>query len=236
MNKNITKSIIIVLIIIILDQILKIWVKTHMSLGESSFYHWNWGAKWAQLNFIENEGMAFGWALPGNYGKILLSIFRLIAISLIGWYIFKVSKQKVAFGYVLSLSLIFAGALGNMLDSAFYGIIFSESVRFSTEIEPAKLFNNDGYAPFLQGNVVDMLYFPLFDGTYPNWVPFKGGQYFQFFRPIFNIADASITVGVAIILVFGRRFFKDVDEKEKIVSPKNETENNELEKNENKEN
>ncbi len=223
---NFKKSIIIVIIILILDQVLKIWIKTHMFIGENSFEDWEWGFKQAQLYFIENKGMAFGWVLPflsPELGKTLLSIFRLLAIAAITWYIFKMCKNKAPFGYILSLSFILAGATGNMIDSAFYGLIFSESGRTSVDI--AELFpKGGGYGKFLQGEVVDMLYFPMIEGNYPSWIPYKGGDKLIFFRPIFNIADSFVTIGVAMILIFGRRFFKKIEENEaKLIKTENES-------------
>jgi signal peptidase II len=216
---KLTKSILIVFLILLVDQILKIWVKTHMLIGESSFEHWGWSAKWAQLRFIENRGMAFGMVfpwLPENVGKLMLSIFRMIAIGAIIWYLLKIIKLNAHFGFIISLSLILAGAIGNLLDSAFYGLIFNESGNiYIAGDQVARMFpEGGGYKPFLQGSVVDMLYFPMIEGTYPSWIPFKGGQSFTFFQPIFNIADSAVTVGVAIILVFQKKFFKSAEVKE----------------------
>jgi len=212
------KSIAIVIVILILDQVVKIWVKTHMFLGENSFDDWGVGIKQAQLYFIENKGMAFGWVLPfmsPETSKVMLSVFRLIAIGFITWYIYKMSKNNAPIGYIISLSFILAGAAGNMIDSAFYGLIFSKSGYTSMEI--AQFFpSGGGYGKFLQGEVVDMLYFPMIKGHYPEWFPFKGGQRFIFFRPIFNIADSFVTVGVALILIFGRLFFKELDKNEEL--------------------
>ncbi len=193
------KSLLVIFIILILDQALKIWVKTHMMIGQEIpvFDHW------FLLHFIENNGMAFGMELSGRWGKFLLSIFRLVAIVAIGWYITRLIREKAPAGLVVAVSMIFAGALGNVIDSAFYGIIFDDS-----HFHVARLFPEEGgYSTFLHGKVVDMLYFPIVTGRFPEWFPFWGGEDFVFFRPVFNISDSSITIGVALILLFYRKFF-----------------------------
>lgn len=200
------KYILIILGILIADQALKILVKTNMTLYQENSVFGNWFL----IHFVENRGMAFGMHLPGNYGKILLSLFRLIAIVGISFYLAHLIKLKAHPGLLLTMSLILAGAIGNMIDSAFYGMIFSESNMY----EPATLFPKEGgYDTFLHGNVVDMFYFPLFKGFYPDWFPFIGGQNFLFFRPVFNIADASISVAVIILLFRQRRYFADLEKK-----------------------
>ncbi len=162
---------------------------------------------WAILHFVENNGMAFGLSLGGDYGKLILSIFRLIAVGLLVFYIRElVRSSKVSFGLLASFGLILAGALGNIIDSAFYGLLFSASPMHGGDV--ATLFPpGGGYADFLHGKVVDMLYFPLFQGHFPDWLPFWGGEYFLFFRPVFNIADMAITIGVFSIILFHRQFF-----------------------------
>lgn len=158
---------------------------------------------WFLLHFTENKGMAFGLELSGKWGKLILSLFRIVAIGVIGWYLVKIIHRKEKTGLIICISLILAGAIGNMIDSAFYGLIFSESYHQAATIFP----EGGGYASFLHGKVVDMLYFPLFSGTYPEWLPFLGGESFSFFRPVFNISDSAITIGVFFLLVFQRRFF-----------------------------
>jgi signal peptidase II len=195
------KAAFIIFFVLIADQILKIWIKTHMTLGEGIPVFGNWFI----LHFTENEGMAFGMRFGGSFGKLILSIFRIIAVAGIGWYLIHIIKQGAKTGLVICISLIFAGALGNIIDSAFYGMIFSESKLH----EVATMFPPEGgYGSFLHGKVVDMLYFPLIKGIYPSWIPVWGGSQFIFFRPVFNIADSSITVGVISLILFQRKFFK----------------------------
>lgn len=190
-----------ILLIVLIDQALKIYIKTHYHIGES---HHVLGS-WFQLYFIENEGMAYGWKLGGDWGKMLLTIFRLGAVIFGVFYIRDIIRKKYHRGFVFCVALIFAGALGNLVDSMFYGMIFTESTMSSV----ATIFPHQGYAGFLHGNVVDMLYFPIITNvTFPQWVPIWGGQDFEFFRPIFNIADASISVGIIAILIFQKKFFK----------------------------
>jgi len=197
----------LVLIILGLDQGLKIWIKTHLEYGEEFNIL---GLDWARIHFVENEGMAFGLTLGGSYGKLLLSLFRIIVVSFLGYYIYQLVKEKFSFGMLASISLILAGALGNILDSAFYGLIFSESPYHGglAEMFP----EGGGYASFLYGKVVDMFYFPMFKGVFPEWVPFWGGDSFLFFRPVFNVADAAITVGVASVILFYRHMFQEEEE------------------------
>ncbi len=195
------KATFIIFLVLIVDQVSKIWIKTHLTLGEEIPVIGNWFI----LHFTENEGMAFGMRFGGSSGKLILSIFRIIAVAGIGWYLFHLIKQGAKTGLIICISLIFAGALGNIIDSAFYGMLFNES-RFH---EVATIFPADGgYGSFLHGKVVDMLYFPLIKGIYPSWIPVWGGSQFIFFRPVFNIADSAITVGVISLILFQRKFFK----------------------------
>ena len=191
---------IIVLLLLIIDQVVKLWIKTHMTLGESIPVF----GSWFQIYFIENNGMAFGMQLGGTFGKFALSSLRLVLIGFIIYYIVKLIKMDASRGILTGMALILVGAMGNIVDSMFYGLIFNESTFTSA----ASIFPDEGgYAPFLFGKVVDMLYFPLVDTTLPDWVPFWGGEHFIFFRPIFNIADSCITIGVGYLLIFHRKFF-----------------------------
>ena len=196
--------VLIVLLVLIIDQSLKIWVKTNMYIGEDSFIDWSWTPMWARIHFIENPGMAFGIEIWGENGKLILSLFRIVAVGLLIYFIRTLLKSKASLGLLISFSLILAGAIGNILDSAFYGLIFSASYHGSIA---QFLPEGGGYAGFLHGKVVDMFYFPMYDGFFPDWMPFVGGQDFLFFRPIFNVADVAISVGVISILLFQRSFF-----------------------------
>ena len=165
---------------------------------------------WFIIHFTENNGMAFGMEFAGEHGKLFLSVFRIIALAGIGWYMHHLVKTKAHHLLLTSMALIFAGALGNIVDSTFYGVIFS-----SSEFQLAQLFPpGGGYSSFLHGKVVDMFYFPIIRGIMPDWVPFWGGDYFIFFRPVFNIADASISTGVAMIILFQGKFFKKEEKME----------------------
>lgn len=207
----------LILLILVADQALKIWIKTHMPLS----YTWDefhtmltpydrgirplgWKSNWFQVYFVENEGMAWGWKFGGDWGKMALTLFRLIAVVFGIFYLVSIIRRKYHSGFIVCASLIFAGAFGNLIDSMFYGLIFEES----TYTNVARIFPAKGYAGFLHGKVVDMLYFPIIQSNYPSWVPFVGGNSFEFFSPVFNIADAAISVGVIAILLFQKRFFK----------------------------
>ena len=200
----------IIALVVIADQALKIYIKTHFHLNTSEHVAGNW----FQLYFVENPGMAYGWKFGGNWGKMALTIFRLAAVVFGTWYLGSIIKQGYHKGFILCAGLIYAGALGNLIDSCFYGMVFDKGMLFDAQMndyinyDGLATFSKNGYAGFLHGNVVDMFYFPIIRGHFPNWFPVWGGEDFEFFRPIFNVADAAITTGVLSILVFQRIFFK----------------------------
>lgn len=198
----------VILLILVLDQALKIWIKTHLSLHDSIKV-----TDWFYLYFTENNGMAFGIEL---FDKLFLTLFRVAAVVALFWYLFRISpKQTTRFGYCVCISLIIAGALGNIIDCLFYGLIFDDSVGHLATLFP----DGGGYGTFLYGKVVDMFYFPLIDTYYPNWMPFVGGERFIFFRPVFNLADASISVGIFILLLFYHRDLSEVSTAKEGVEP-----------------
>lgn len=208
-NFRVNLAIITVAGVLLIDQVSKIWVKTHMYLDESIPVF----RDWFFIHFIENPGMAFGVEFGGEMGKLFLSLFRIVAIGFIAYYLRNLIKQKASKGLIFSVSLVLAGAAGNIVDSAIYGLIFSESPRYLPEV--ATMFPAEGgYASFLHGKVVDMLYFPIIDGYWPENFPIVGGDRFQFFRPVFNIADSAITVGMALILINQKRYFQQNSEGE----------------------
>ena len=187
-------AVLIVLLVLVIDQVIKIWVKTHMTLHEQIEI-----LSWFKIVFIENNGMAYGMEIGS---KLVLSLFRIAAISVLGWYIFGQVRKQARWGYIVCLSMILAGAIGNMIDSMFYGLVFNASSEYYVSY-PVPF--GTGYASFLTGKVVDMFYFPLIVTTWPEWVPMVGGEPYVFFSPICNFADASISVGVILLLLFYRR-------------------------------
>lgn len=195
------KAILLVAGVLLIDQAVKILVKTNMTMGDEIHIIGNWFI----IHFTENKGMAFGLDFPGNNGKSILTIFRLFAITGIGFYLRYLIRHEAHRGLILSVTLILAGAAGNIIDSLFYGMVFNDSWGRVATLFP----EGGGYAPFLQGKVVDMLYFPIIKGTWPDWFPWWGGSSLVFFRPVFNLADSSITIGVSIILIWQKRFFAE---------------------------
>ncbi len=200
-TRNVT---LIILFVVLADQALKLYIKTHFYINE----HHNVIGEWFRLHFVENEGMAYGWKFGGDAGKMMLTLFRLGAVIFGVFYLGRIIEKKYHRGFIVCAALIFSGALGNLIDSMFYGLIFEESIPGSS-MTVAKIFPaHGGYAGFLHGKVVDMLYFPVIrDAHFPHWVPVWGGEEFEFFRPIFNLADAAISTGVIAIFLFQKRFF-----------------------------
>lgn len=190
-------AILIIVLMLVADQALKIWIKTHMQLHDNIEI-----TKWFYLYFTENPGMAFGIEV---IGKLFLSVFRIVAVGFIGYYLYMLVKKNYKFGYIACVALILAGAVGNIIDSVFYGVVFDHSYGQIATFMPA----GGGYASWLHGKVVDMFYFPLIQTVLPDWIPIWGGEEFVFFRPIFNLADSAICVGVFILLIFYRHTLND---------------------------
>ncbi len=193
------KPIIIVILVLLIDQLLKIYIKTHFFLGQEVRVLGNWFI----IHFTENNGMAYGMELGGQFGKLVLSSFRILAVLAIAWYLVDIIKKKENQLYITCIALIFAGAVGNIIDSAFYGVLFSDSGYDVARFLP----DEGGYASFLHGKVVDMFYFPIISGHFPAWFPIWGTEDFIFFRPVFNVADASISIGVGVLILNQRKFF-----------------------------
>lgn len=194
---SLRKAYLLIFIILLVDQISKIYIKTNFVLGEEVEVF-----KWFKILFIENEGMAWGTQIPGTYGKIFLTLFRLIAVTAIGYWLWDSVKKHSSNYLIVSIALIFAGAFGNIIDSVLYGVIFDDSYH-----KLATLFTDKPYGTMFHGKVVDMLYFPIVDGQFPQWLPIWGGKDFKFFNAIFNVADMAISTGVGILIVFNKKAF-----------------------------
>ncbi len=209
---SLKKSIFIIVLVLLIDQISKIYIKTNFSLGDGVLIF-----DWFRIVFVENEGMAWGAKIPGQYGKLFLTLFRLVAIVGIGYWLWDSVNKKSSRILITSIALIFAGALGNIIDSVFYGLIFNDSHHQIASFFPV----DGGYGTLFHGKVVDMLHFPLWEGFLPKWVPFWGGEYFTFFDPVFNIADMAISTGFGLLIVFNKKAFPK--EIEKPVAPISES-------------
>jgi signal peptidase II len=194
---SLKKASLLILLILVIDQVSKIYIKTHFMLGEEVNV-----LGWFRILFVENDGMAWGAKIPGSYGKILLTSFRIVAIGLISYWLWDSIKKKSPKILIVSVSLILAGAIGNIIDSVFYGVIFDSSLG-----QLATLFAEEPYGELLKGKVVDMLYFPLYNDVLPNWIPIWGGERFVFFEPVFNIADTAISTGFGLLVVFNKKAF-----------------------------
>lgn len=191
------KAYILIFLVLLVDQITKIYIKTHFKLEDSIQVF-----EWFEIRFVENDGMAWGMTLPTEYGKLILTLFRIGAVVGIGYWLWDSVRKKASNYLITAIALIFAGAVGNIVDSVFYGVIFDHSSG-----QVATLFSDNPYGTWLHGYVVDMIYFPIWKGNLPEWLPIVGGKYFSFFNAVFNIADTAISVGVGILIVFNKRVF-----------------------------
>ncbi len=191
------KAYILIFLVLLVDQITKIYIKTHFKLEDSIQVF-----EWFEIRFVENDGMAWGMTLPTEYGKLILTLFRIGAVVGIGYWLWDSVRKKASNYLITAIALIFAGAVGNIVDSVFYGVIFDHSSG-----QVATLFSDNPYGTWLHGYVVDMIYFPIWKGNLPEWLPIVGGKYFSFFNAVFNIADTAISVGVGILIVFNKRAF-----------------------------
>ena len=202
---SLKKASLLVVLVLLIDQISKIYIKTNFYLGEEVKVF-----EWFRIHFIENEGMAWGAVIPGDYGKLFLTLFRIVAVFGISWWLWDSVRKKLSNFLITAIALILAGAVGNIIDSVFYGVIFNDSYN-----QVATAFADQPYGTWFYGEVVDMFYFPIWEGNLPSWLPIWGGKHFTFFNAIFNVADVAISTGVGILIVFNKRAF-GTSEKEEV--------------------